>query len=253
MIKHFIIVLFYCSFCLSLVLSMPSAAKSQSLTVAIDHSPPYSYFDDKGRPSGLIVDVFQEISRSFNYDFKFVECPWARCVKLVSEGQIDLLAGITKTAEREQIFAFIEPAFFKRENHFKFYYTDKNLTIDNVADLAPLTVGMLRGALHTKAFDNDQTLSKETFVDVQSLFNALQKGRVDAIIHSDQVIQPYLAQYDHAHTIYSSTLSLPAKSEGFIALSKKSPHIALQAQLSEVLAELENKGTLATLLSRYKF
>ena len=79
-------------------------AKSQMLTVAIDSTPPYAFIDKQGRPSGMIVDVMQKLSSRLPFDFEYIECPWARCVKLVENGEIDLLPGITRTHTREQIF-----------------------------------------------------------------------------------------------------------------------------------------------------
>lgn len=228
-------------------------AKPQMLTVAIDSTPPYAFIDKQGRPSGMIVDVMQKLSSRLPFDFEYIECPWARCVKLVENGEIDLLPGITRTHAREQIFFYIEPAFMSHHkiNQFRFYSINKNLAITDYVDLQTLNIGILRGAAYNPEFDDDNTITKTAFVDVQSLFDALHKNRIDAFIYHDDTVVPLLKQFDPLNQITESTLGLSAKQNGYIVMSKKSIHLAQLPAINNQLKALIEEGEISLIFRRH--
>ena len=226
-------------------------AQKQLMSVAIDHSPPYSYIDEKGRPRGLIVDVMDSLSAKLPYAFEYVECPWARCLKLVEQGEIDLLPGIKKTPTREAVFVFIEPAFFNQANHFRFYSLKTSKPITQFDDLTSLTIGALRGASHTPEFDDNSSINKTLFVDVSSMFNALEKQRIDAFIYHDDTINPLLNEFDTRNAITASPLNLPGKRQGYIVISKDSKHIMRIPEITEQLSNMVENGDLERIFKQY--
>ena len=228
-------------------------AQKKLMSVAIDDSPPYSYIDDKGRPKGLIVDVMESISAQLPYDFEYIECPWVRCVKLVQSGEVDLLPGITRTRSREKVFVYIDPPFIARNevDQFRFYSKKQHISINTYTDLYPLNIGTLRGSTYNERFDNDKSITKTTFVDIKTMFDALDKNRIDAFIYYDDTVIPLLKEFDPSNQINASQLGLATKKHAYIVMSKQSKHLTQLDNISSQLQALIDEGKVKQIFERY--
>ena len=228
-------------------------AQKPIMSVAIDHAPPFTFIDDKGRPKGLIIDVMESLRSQLPYDFEYIQCPWARCLKLVESGAVDLLPGATRTQSREQAFIYIDPPFIDRNevNQFRFYTNKRHLAINTYTDLYPLNIGTLRGSTYNEQFENDNTITKTAFVDIQSMFDALEKNRIDAFIYYDDTVVPLLKEFDPLNKISASKLGLPTKQYAYLVMSKKSKHLPQVETISEQLKALIDEGKIKQLFKRY--
>ncbi len=59
--------------------------------------------------AGLNVDLITRLAKEVHCTVEFVHSPWLRSLKLVEQGQLDVLSHLSYNAERSQQFAFIGP------------------------------------------------------------------------------------------------------------------------------------------------
>jgi PAS domain S-box-containing protein len=68
-----------------------------------------SHIDADGRPQGLAVDIFRAVAREEGLDFEPVLKPWPQLLEEFRTGQLDVLAAVVATPEREPSIAFSTP------------------------------------------------------------------------------------------------------------------------------------------------
>ncbi len=95
---------------LVLLWSVPSiAAQSCLLRFALDTPfPPHIILDDP-EPHGLNVRMLQALANEVGCELQIVKSPWARALKLMQQGQIDVISQLSYHAERGKDLYFIGP------------------------------------------------------------------------------------------------------------------------------------------------
>lgn len=229
----------FCSF-----LATGAEKLNEPMIVGIDHSPPYSYKNSLGNAEGSIVTLIEQLTALSDLKVRFIFCPWARCIRLVQSGQIDMLAGLTKSTERLAWLYFIEPAMFNQSSSFGFYMLNTAEDIVTYSDLSGRVIGKLRGSKHFNQFDLDDTLITVEAPDVQSLFMLLHSGRIDAFIHIQETIAPYLNQYDPQQAIKHSSYAWHQTTKGYVVMSKLSQFVEILPRLNQSMAKISEQKSL---------
>jgi len=77
--------------------------------------PPFEFIDDQGHPQGIVADYFELIESRLQVTFKRMKnkdgtkLSWAQILKAAQNRQIDCVACLLKTKEREKSLAFTRP------------------------------------------------------------------------------------------------------------------------------------------------
>lgn len=80
-----------------------------TLVVGWDPWEPYQYEDLGGELRGLDVEFVREVTAEIGCNARFLANDWASLLVMLRDGEIDMLAGATKTADREKFASFSEP------------------------------------------------------------------------------------------------------------------------------------------------
>ena len=90
---------------LLLMFDMPVAlAHHPQIVLGINHAPPYTFVDTNQQGSGIILDIMQRIEVDVGFELEVVSCPFPRCLKMAKEGKIDMLGGLIKNPQRNDLF-----------------------------------------------------------------------------------------------------------------------------------------------------
>ena len=232
---------------LFLVIPLVSAAEDNlSVTVGINHAPPYRVVTDEG-VSGLYVEVFNEIAQRIGWKVGYVEAPFRRLLRMMEEGYIDIMLGPLKTSEREKVMAFVAPVFPPERKLF-FYHREEN-RVTAYDDLYGMKIGVLSGASYFEKFDTDGELSKEPIARYESLMRMLEMGRVDVVVAPELVGRYTVNQL--GIDVSESPYQVPGE-HSYIAISRNSPALSWQDQVSATFEELRKDGTYDKLVSGYR-
>lgn len=170
-------------------------------------------------------------------------CPWARCLKAVEQGKIDLIFSVFKTTEREKSMLFLQPALAQHQVTFYFLVKDLNKTpIRQYSDLAQLSIATLRGNQYFSRFDQDDTLNKFASVSYQSAINLAINNRVDTVIDLSLTPKQQKASADPQQQLTPSPYQPKKLIEEYIALSKASKWQSHQSEVEQALTEMVNDG-----------
>lgn len=176
-IRLFVILLFFCG------ATYAQQNFPQRISIGIHHAPPLSYADNQARPSGLIIDILDVLAKELDFSLQIIPCPFPRCLKMVKEGEIDLLGELIYTEDRAQELEYVYPAYMVLHSSFVFYALhNSDIKVDNYQQLSNKRIAVMRGAAYFPKFDQDKALQKVPLDTERVVVEMLLKGRVDLAI-----------------------------------------------------------------------
>ncbi|HHB1265325.1 TPA: transporter substrate-binding domain-containing protein, partial [Vibrio cholerae] len=90
--------------------SMSEAVERQTLTIANSKAwKPYSYLDEQGQPSGILIDFWLAFGEANHVDIEFQLMDWNDSLEAVKLGKSDVQAGLIRSASRLAYLDFAEP------------------------------------------------------------------------------------------------------------------------------------------------
>ena len=216
-----------------------------TVTVGANHAPPYRILDG-GEPAGLYIDIFEEIAERLGWEVIYREAPFRRVLRMVQQGQVDVMLGPLATDEREEMMAFVAPAFPPERRLF--FYMDEQHRIDRYADLYGRAIGVLEGATYFPRFDNDQELLKEHAPRYENLMLMMQKGRVDVVI-APELVGRYTVR-TLGLDVRISPFFVPGE-RSYIAVARQSPVLQYADDIRAALKLIEMEGIHEDLVLKY--
>ncbi|MFN2359950.1 MAG: substrate-binding periplasmic protein [Marinobacter sp.] len=223
-----------------------AAEERHSVTVGINHAPPYRVSTEDGA-TGLYVEIFDEIAERINWDVRYVEAPFRRILLMMEEGKVDVMLGPLKTEERERVMAFVAPVFPPERKLF-FYHRDEN-RIEEYDDLYGKKIGVLAGSSYFEAFDTDEDLDKEPVARYENLMRMLEKDRLDVVVAPELVGQHTVQQL--GVDLLVSPYQVPGE-HSYIAISRTSPVLTYEDEISRVFEQIRKDGVYEKLVMGYQ-
>ncbi|WP_330565715.1 ATP-binding protein [Pseudomonas yamanorum] len=152
------------------------------LRVAVNHNfMPISFVDGQGKFKGIGADVLATVSQRTGLQFDFVYAETSRdLVGLLERGDVDLLATVTKSAEREAVLKFTRPYI---SEPIVLVTPFANKTAFSLNDMNGLKVAVTRGTIQSEILRTRYPAI--TAVEVPSVNDALNmtvQGEVDGAL-----------------------------------------------------------------------
>lgn len=216
-----------------------------TITVGANHAPPYRILEG-GERTGLYVEIFEEIAERLGWEVHYREAPFRRVLRMVQQGEVDVMLGPLETKERAELMEFVAPAFPPERRLF--FYLNKEHRIERYADLYGRAIGVLEGASYFPRFDDDEDLLKEPAPRYENLMLMLQKGRVDVVI-APELVGLYAVE-KLGLDIEVSPFFVPGE-RSYIAVAKNSPVIQYADDIRAALKLIEMEGIHEDLVLKY--
>ncbi|WP_310600931.1 PAS domain S-box protein [Desulfobulbus sp.] len=167
-----------------LVAQTLQAASGQVVAVGVHEAPPKISFDAYGHPTGIYVELLDEIARQEGWRLQYVVGSWSDNLDRLERGEIDLVADIALTTERKQHYAF--PRVPVLSSWFQ-VFASKRQNIHSLRELDGKRILVLERSVQEQAF----TRLAERFglnpillsvPDYPTMFAMIANGEADAII-----------------------------------------------------------------------
>ncbi|KPV96360.1 putative amino-acid-binding protein YxeM precursor [Pseudoalteromonas sp. P1-9] len=239
--------------CLALVL-FACDLFSCDITVRVEQ---YSAQSQKvtGRWQGLDVELAELLLNEAHCEFDFVDLPWARSLKLLENGEIDLMMSVTKTDEREQFAYFVGPQRFET---LVFVSPPMSEEITQVTQLFSLNnpVAIQTGSFYGEAFMNTLAQSERNKDKIVWVTN----NQTKAILLKSQRISGYLEAKLNIMFEQQQGTAMPNlkihplivnKAAVYFAFSKQSVSPALVSKLKHAFLVLQKSGKIDAILAKY--
>ena len=216
-----------------------------TITVGANHAPPYRILEG-GERTGLYVEIFEEIAERLGWEVHYREAPFRRVLRMVQQGEVDVMLGPLETEERAELMEFVAPAFPPERRLF--FYLNKEHRIERYADLYGRAIGVLEGASYFPRFDDDEDLLKEPAPRYENLMLMLQKGRVDVVI-APELVGLYTVE-KLGLGVEVSPFFVPGE-RSYIAVAKNSPVIQYADDIRAALKLIKMEGIHEDLVLKY--
>ncbi|WP_100639061.1 substrate-binding periplasmic protein [Marinobacter salexigens] len=219
--------------------------RALTVTVGANHAPPYRIIQGSS-PSGLYVEIFKEITDRLGWKAHYREVPFRRVLKLVQQGEVDLMLGARETPEREKYMAFVAPAF--PADRRLFLYFDEANRIERYSDLYGKTIGVLEGSTYFRRFDSDEQLRKEPAPRYENLMWMMERGRVDVVVVPELIGIYTLGKLGMPVNV--SPFFMPGE-RSWIAVAKTSPVLEYADDIRAALKLVKTEGIYEDLVLKY--
>lgn len=178
----------------ALLFATVSYAENDEVVACIDDHPPYQFLGEN--PHGTHIDALKVMAKVLDKKLNYVQSPnFARCVAMLKNGTVDVVAGLGVTPEREK-FAFYTP--FKKADALK-VISKEAFTINQYEDFKGKIIGVSRGTMYFPRFDNDKTLNKISIQNERVGMALLLKDRIDLMMTSPILIESLLPEISDAN------------------------------------------------------
>lgn len=230
---------------------LPIFAQPPHLTLA---ATPWEYLmgeelDNGGHHTEMVTTIMARAG--YSVDIKWA--PLKRAVEMTKTGYYDGAMTIVKTPEDSAFFDYSEPIEYI-DFHF-FVLDQKGATFHSAAELAPATIGTIRGGPFGVRLTNIAGIETEEVNDASQNIRKLLARRIDSFITSSLAFQAILKQNPIEDTNRITRLD-PAYERVAIrlALSRKHPdHEQIIANFNRSLKSLKEDGTLANIVRKHGF
>jgi len=119
---------------------------NKPITIALNETSfPYHFVDEQGEAAGLMPDLWRLWAKKQQVLIEFVTLPWLETLKQVSEGNVDIHAGLSIIESRKKSLAFSRPLF---PIYTHVYVNSDLVQVKGVNDLTPYAIGVVNGSAH---------------------------------------------------------------------------------------------------------
>ncbi|MES9902622.1 MAG: transporter substrate-binding domain-containing protein [Sedimenticola sp.] len=156
-------------------------SKHSQVWLAYDgYYPPYSFIGSNGEYQGYAVDVVARLARITGIEFRtHPKNTWKDLYAAAKERELDVVATMVQSRQREGRFSFTHPYIFKST----YIFADDNSDIKTPVDLAGKRVAMVSGYIQNKVLlQNHPGIKVVYFETVHEALRAIEAGTVDAYV-----------------------------------------------------------------------
>lgn len=170
-------------------LSGSSQAEIKQLHIGISTGyPPFYSFTENHQPTGILIEIIEQVTRSMNISVRYDSYPWKRLLAYGEEGKVDAIMPLFKTTEREQYLFFPVKELIEEDNSF---FTAGSNPIEysgKLSDVVNRKIGVIDGYSYGEKFDHTNFTAKTITKDNEQLIKLVQYGRVELGIGNSRVI-----------------------------------------------------------------
>ena len=153
-----------------------------TLVIAIDRNyPPYSLLGPDGKPTGMLVEIWNKWSKVTGKPISFMPVSWAQSIEVLRSGEADIHFGFFKTPEREAWGIFSQPLHSVATT---IYFRAGEPHPATLKEMAGMRVAAMTGSYqesHLKSqFPEIEIVS---LPDGESMILALLKGQAEALVN----------------------------------------------------------------------
>ena len=228
-------------------------AQPARIVMVTEHWPPFR-MNDEASPSGfqgIDIDIMEKLSLVLGTPIEIQRQPWARALELMRNGQADMITGIARTAGREEFmhyipvsYAAVSPVFYTRKG--------KGALIRSYEDLLGPSVGYSLKSAYFEPFNSDTRIHKVGLSNEVQMLHVLALGRVDVLIGTDPNMAYEVSRLGYRDVLEPTSWQPSARTELFIALSRRSPAMDRAGEIERALRQLLDDGSIGAILGAYR-
>ncbi len=233
--------------------ALPSSTWGASLVFAFSELPPWKTVEGT-QVNGAYTEIVRELAKRTGFELQVFQCPFKRCLKMMQDGQADVIIGLHDSPERQAYIHFLRTPYRKFSSDKVFYVLKgKAASIRGYGDLQQLRIGVKSGTQYFERFDADNSLTKDSAKDAEANFKKLLRGRVDAVLMAEDQGEPLVYGMQLQGQLDKALYREPDRTPRSIGFSKKSAVAQQIPAFETAMAAMVKDGTVKALFKRYYF
>ena len=246
------------SLCLALLALLPALAPACYKTLRWDDDPPFSMLLPNGEIGGINVDINRLTLQRLGCQVTLVKLPWARALKELEQGRLDVLPGAFRWPERE-VYAYFSGIILQPSRNILFMRKGDPARdgLHGLLDLLGTSfrlgaqVGVSYGESYQQLLANDDFASRVFFNPSRgNLWHMIDKGRLDGII-ADENSGLYELEQLGLNERIGPTAVVVSSDAAEVAFSKRTTTPAFVERYARAMRELVEGGEYQAILQRY--
>ena len=225
-----------------------SQAQAETVKVVFDTAyAPFEFKDSDQVYKGIDVEILDKVAEINGWTLEKSFPGFDAAVNMVQSGQADaIMAGMTKTKEREQVFTMSDTYYDTKV----VIATKKANKITSYDQLKGKTVGVKNGTAAQRFLQKNKDkygYTIKTFDTSDLMNNSLSTGSVDAIMDDQPVIEYAIKQGQDL------SINMEGEAVGSFAfgVKKDGSHENLIKQFNTALAQMKKDGTLDQIIEKW--
>ena len=225
-----------------------SPAQAETVKVVFDTAyAPFEFKDSDQVYKGIDVEILDKVAEINGWTLEKSFLGFDVAVNMVQSGQADaIMAGMTKTKEREQVFTMSDTYYDTKV----VIATKKTNKITSYDQLKGKTVGVKNGTAAQRFLQKNKdkyAYTIKTFDTSDLMNNSLSTGAVDAIMDDQPVIEYAIKQGQDL------SINMEGEAVGSFAfgVKKDGSHENLIKQFNTALAQMKKDGTLDQIIEKW--
>ena len=241
-----------------LALSPANAAEPCQKSLRWNDDPPYSMLLADGSVRGISIDTHTTVLERLGCKTVLRKLPWARALRELETGRLDILHGAFRRPEGE-VYAHFSGQILPPARNLLFAHPDAiaRWPVNRLTDLAssPFRLGAQIDVQYGPDYqlltrDADYAGRVAMVNRRKSLWYMVAKGRIDGAIADEHTGAWEIQQLGLADVI-KATHIVVSDEAAEVALSKASNDVAFIASYAAALQDLVNDGTYQQIVERY--
>ncbi|NRA73558.1 MAG: amino acid ABC transporter substrate-binding protein [Rickettsiales bacterium] len=184
-------------FLLVLISAFHVRAEQKTFIVGVSAQYPPFVFIREREIVGFEIDLITILANNLGYDLEFKDMPFRELLPALRNKKIDAaISAISATKERKKLIDFSLSYYFPK---LAVLTMEKN-NIDSLKDLQGKTVAAVSGTVMEEFLIQTLSLGRQmkimSFISRDFMIQALEKGKIDAILSEDALAYREKAWYD---------------------------------------------------------
>ncbi|WP_163341052.1 ABC transporter substrate-binding protein [Desulfopila sp. IMCC35008] len=234
-----------CFFILFLLIFIPDFAFSESVRIATVEMPPFGFFAEDGKSTGVLYEISNKIAEEAGFSYTNIIVPFPRLINELEMGAKD--CGIfLESSKHDKIalkVAFILPlenvVIGRKGTDFKF-----------LSDLHGKTVATVRNAKYDTAFTADKNIQKYQTNGYEQSIQMVISGRLDAMIGPSMGLLFTEKRMGYSKDMFGKALILNTKN-AYMQYSLKSADKKKTEALKAATERLHKNGIIQEIINKY--
>lgn len=221
----------------------------------VAESPPSYFKDENGHWTGFLAEQGAAVIREADCTVEYRSAPWGRGLRLLEEGEIDMMGLMSITEERKAFAHFIGPHYFEEQRlvvaRGSDYHIEKHEDLKNLPKKIMLEPDSYMGEEMEKLKQDQSFLKNVQWTSPIALspemISKVTRGRVSGFISyvTPGALNKFTDEVKyHPFVITSDPV--------YFGLSKKSVGAALLEKLNAAAEHLKATGEFQRILSKYE-
>jgi polar amino acid transport system substrate-binding protein len=174
--------------------------------------------------NGLHAKYLKNIARHMNMEIEIIPMPFARRLRELRQGNLDLLVGLQREDNKQDEVVYIKPSYEKLRHTF--FVSKKNIDkLQRFSDLKNMYIGVTRHAKYFKQFNQESGLIMMPVTTLRQKIALLMKGRINTFIHYQESALPLITDMGLQNEIVLADYQPIEVNKYYVAISQNSPLI----------------------------